>query len=156
MAESTSLPLASMQKRIASFVIDDIVVALLLLAIFYNQLMAIASHLSNVITPESIELFKNEMHQFSVHNLFIIISVKVLYHTFFVWQNGMTVGKYFMKIKVIEWDTGKTPTLFKALLRGVLRIASEALFYLGFFMAYFSPRNQALHDKLTGCVVVDV
>ncbi|HFU77118.1 MAG TPA: RDD family protein [Epsilonproteobacteria bacterium] len=156
MAESTFLPLASMKKRISSFVIDDIVVALLLLAIFYNQLMAIASHLPSVITPESIEVFKNEMNQFSVNNLLLIIALKVLYHTFFVWQNGMTLGKYFMKIKVIELEANAKPTLFKAFFRAVVRVGSEVLFYLGFLMAFFSPLNQTLHDKLSGCVVVDV
>ena len=156
MTQNSSLSLASVQKRISSFVIDDIVIALLLLAIFYNQLMDIASHLPTVITPESIEVFKNEMHQFSVNNLILIIVLKVLYHTFFVWQNGMTVGKYVMKIKVVELETNQKPTFLKALFRAVMRVGSEVLFYLGFLMAFFSPLKQTLHDKLSGCVVIDV
>ena len=155
MSESTSLPIASTKKRVSAFVIDDLVIALLLLVIFYDQLMVIASHLPTVITPESIEVFKEEMNQFSVNNLLLIISLKVLYHTFFVWQNGMTLGKYFMKVKVVEFDTSRHPTLSKALLRAALRIVSEAFFYLGFLLAFFTPLKQTLHDKLSGCVVVD-
>ena len=156
MSDSTSYPIASTQKRISAFVIDDIVIALLLLAIFYNQLLEIGSHLPTVITPESIEVFKNEMNQFAVNNLLLIIALKIMYHTFFVWQNGMTLGKYFMKIKVVELGTSQHPIFAKALLRALLRIVSEVLFYLGFLLAFFLPLKQTLHDKLSGCVVVDV
>jgi len=155
MSESTSLPIASTKKRVSAFVIDDLVIALLLLVIFYDQLMVIASHLPTVITPESIEVFKEEMNQFSVNNLLLIVALKVLYHTFFVWQNGMTLGKYFMKVKVVELDTSRHPAPSKALLRAALRIVSEAFFYLGFLLAFFTPLKQTLHDKLSGCVVVD-
>ena len=155
MSKSITLPIASTKKRLSAFVIDDLIIALLLLIIFYNQLLAIVSHLPTVITSESIVVFKEEMNQFSVNNLLLIIALKVLYHTFFVWQNGMTLGKYFMKIRVIELETEVTPTLSKALLRSTLRIASEAFFYLGFLMAFFTPLKQTLHDKLSGCVVVD-
>jgi uncharacterized RDD family membrane protein YckC len=155
MSDSVSYPIASTQKRISAFVIDDIVIALLLLIIFYNQLLEIASHLPTVITPESVKVFKNEMNQFSVNNLLLIIALKVVYHTFFVWQNGMTLGKYFMKIKVVELETERQPNLAKALLRALLRIVSEVFFYLGFLLAFFLPLKQTLHDKLSGCVVVD-
>ena len=150
------LAVTSTQKRMMAFIIDDLVIALLLLAIFYNQLLEIASHLPIDITPESIENFKNEMNTFSVNNLLLIIALKVLYHTIFIWQNGMTLGKYFMKIKVIELKTRQIPTLFKSLIRALLRIVSEIVFYLGFILAFFLPMRQTLHDKLSDCVVVDV
>jgi len=150
------LAIASTQKRMMAFVIDDMVIALLLLVIFYNQLVDIASHLPTVITPESIDIFKNEMNNFSVNNLLLIVALKVLYHTFFIWQNGMTLGKYFMQIRVIELKTKQIPTLSKSLMRALLRIVSEAVFYLGFILAFFLPLKQTLHDKLSDCVVIDV
>ena len=153
---SYSLPITSTKKRTFAFVIDDIVIALLLFIIFYEQLMTITSHLPTIITEESIEVFKQEMNQFSVHNLILIITLKVLYHTFFIWQNGMTLGKYLMKIKAISLDNGENLTLYKAFLRASFRIVSEVLFYLGFLLAFFLPLKQTLHDKLTHCVVIDV
>lgn len=155
MLETTSLPIATTQKRMLAFVIDDIVVVLLLLSIFYDQLMVIASHMPTVLTEEALNTFQEEINQFSADNLLIVVSLKVLYHTIFVWQNGMTLGKYIMKIKVIELDTLHTPTLLKALFRALLRIGSEVVFYLGFLLAFFSPLKQTLHDKLTNCVVID-
>lgn len=150
-------PVASTQKRMLSFVIDDLMIAFLLLAIYYEQLIEIASPLSGTMTAESMELFQNAMQQFSVNNLLFILTLKVLYHTIFIWQNGMTLGKYFMKIRVIslEADTQQNLTFSKSFLRALLRIVSEVVFYLGFLLAFFLPLNQTLHDKLSHSVVVD-
>jgi len=153
---NSNLPIASMQKRVTAFMIDDLVIVLFLLAIFYTQLLEIASHLPTPITSESIEVFKNEMNTFSANNLIFIFALKVMYHTFFVWQNGMTLGKYFTKIKVVEIDTMQKPTLIKSFLRALVRIVSEAFFYLGFLVSFFLPLKQTLHDKLSKCVVIDV
>jgi len=155
MAESTSLPIATSRKRISAFVIDDLIIALLFLIIFYDQLMVIASHLPTVLTEEAIEVFKQEMHQFSVDNLLIMLSIKILYHTVPVWQNGTTLGKYIMKIRVIDLKAGARPSLIQAFLRASLRIGSEVFFYLGFIMAFMMPLKQTFHDKFSNCVVID-
>jgi uncharacterized RDD family membrane protein YckC len=155
MYENSTLSIASTQKRITAFIIDDIVIALLILIIFFGQLSEIASHLPSVLTEESIEAFKVELNQFSVNNLLFIIALKIVYHTFFIWQNGMTLGKYFMKIKVVDLKTKMTLTLPKALLRASLRIVSEVFFYLGFLLAFFLPLKQTLHDKLSESVVIN-
>jgi len=155
MAESTSLPIASIQKRISAFVIDDITVALFFLIIFYDQLLAIASHTSGMMSAEEITLIQAQLRQFSVDNLLVMLSIKILYHTVPVWQNGITLGKYIMKIRVIDLKTGARPSLIQAFLRALLRIGSEIFFYLGFIMALMMPLKQTFHDKLSNCVVVD-
>ena len=155
MSEDTQFSIASIQKRMSAFVIDDIVIALLLYVIFYDQLLMIGSHLPTVITPESIEAFKQEINQFFIHNILLILSLKIVYHSLFVWQNGMTLGKYIVKIKVVELKRVETPSLPMAILRASLRIVSEAFFYLGFILAFFLPLKQTLHDKISGCVVID-
>ncbi len=155
MAESTSLPIASIQKRISAFVIDDIMVALFFLIIFYDQLLAIASHTSGMMSAEEITLIQAQLRQFSVDNLLIMLSIKVLYHAIPVWQNGMTLGKYIMKIRVVDLKTGDRPSFVQAFLRALLRIGSEIFFYLGFMMAFMMPLNQTFHDKFSNCVVID-
>ncbi len=136
--EQIALP----KKRVGAFVIDDLVISFLFLAIFWSQIASLR-------TIEEINLFMTE-------NFLIIVSIKILYHTFFVWQSGMTLGKYLMKIKVVSLQTDTIPPLHIAAARAALRIVSETFFYLGFAMAFFNPMVQTLHDKLTGCVVVDV
>jgi len=155
MHEETISNIASTQKRTLSFVIDDFVIMFLLIAIFYDQLMLIISHVPTVLTPEALEAFQEEIKHFSADNLLIVLSLKVLYHTVLVWQNGMTLGKYLMKIQVVELGTSMKPTFSKSLLRAILRIGSEVFFYIGFILAFFLPLKQTFHDKLSGCVVVN-
>ncbi|TET87931.1 MAG: RDD family protein [Sulfurovum sp.] len=155
MAESISLPITNVQKRISAFVIDDLMIALFFLIIFYDQLLVIASHTSGMMSAEEITLIQAELRQFSVDNLLVMLSIKILYHTVPVWQNGTTLGKYIMKIRVIDLKTGTRPSLVQAFLRALLRIGSEIFFYLGFIMAFMMPLRQTFHDKLSNCVVVD-
>jgi uncharacterized RDD family membrane protein YckC len=150
MSDSLSLPIASIQKRITSFVIDDMVITLFFIIIFYDQLSSVFSNIT-VVDEAALE----SINTFIAQNLLVVLSIKLIYHTVLVWQNGMTLGKYLMKIKVIDIETGNTPDFQKAFLRASVRIPSEVLFYLGFFMAFFVPLRQTLHDKLSNCVVVN-
>lgn len=150
MSESLSLPIASSQKRIISFVIDDIVITLFFIIIFYDQFSAVFSNIT-VVDEAALE----SVNAFIAQNLLVVLSIKLIYHTVLVWQNGMTLGKYLMKIKVIDLETGNTPVFLKAFLRASIRIPSEVLFYVGFLMAFFVPLKQTLHDKVSNCVVVN-
>lgn len=150
MSESPSSSIASSQKRITSFVIDDIVITLFFIIIFYDQFSAVFSNIT-VVDEAALE----SINAFIAQNLLVVLSIKLIYHTVLVWQNGMTLGKYLMKIKVIDLETGNTPSFQKAFLRASVRIPSEVLFYLGFLMAFFVPLKQTLHDKVSNCVVVN-
>jgi uncharacterized RDD family membrane protein YckC len=150
MSDSLSLPIASLQKRITSFVIDDMVITLFFIIIFYDQFSAVFSNIT-VVDEAALET----INAFITQNILVVLSIKLIYHTVLVWQSGMTLGKYLTKIKVVELETGNTPSFQKAFLRAAVRIPSEVLFYLGFLMAFFVPLRQTLHDKLSNCVVVN-
>jgi len=152
MEVNNSLPIASMQKRISSFVIDDIVVSLFFLIIFYDQIASLltAAQANGEVNTATIEI----MNSFLAENIIIVFAIKVIYHTVLVWQNGMTIGKYVVKIKVISLHTEQRPTFQQAFLRASLRLISDTFFYLGYIMAFFTPMRQTLHDKFSQCVVV--
>jgi uncharacterized RDD family membrane protein YckC len=150
MTESNYLPIASMQKRISAFVIDDLIITIFFMIIFYD-------HISNMfanITKIDQTTFE-QMNMFISENILIVFAIKVLYHAVLVWQNGMTIGKYIVKIKVINLNSEQRPSFIQAFLRASIRLISEAFMYLGFIMAFFMPLRQTLHDKLSNCVVVD-
>lgn len=151
MSEPLSSSIASNQKRVAAFVIDDLVISMFFFMIFYDQFSALFSNITVVD-----EAVLASINAFLAQNLVVLLAIKVIYHTVFIWQSGMTLGKYLMKIKVIDMQTGDIPGFSKAFLRASVRIPSEVLFYLGFLMAFFVPLKQTLHDKLSNCVVVDV
>ncbi len=134
--------IAPIRKRILSFMIDDIVLSLFVLVIFYDKLTDITD--------------METMSAFMADNFLAIMLVKVSYHWILVWQNGMTMGNYIMKIKVIDESSGERLNAFMALNRSMLRILSESIFYIGFLFAFFSSKAQTFHDKFTNAVVVDV
>ena len=145
-----SFNIASTKRRLSSFVIDDLVVTTFFIIIFFDQLSKL---FGNVTVIDDVLIIN--INKFISANIWILLSIKVLYHSILISQNGMTVGKYFMKIKVIDLDTSNIPTFQKSLIRAVVRIPSESVLYLGFALAFFTPLKQTLHDKLSSCIVVD-
>ncbi len=148
MIEQYEFEIASTQKRTVAFFIDDLVIAFLVFGIFYEKLMGLSAIVSLEERINAVQLFLNQ-------SIPIFVAIKLVYHTFFVWQNGKTLGKHLMKIKVIEIFRATHPTFVTAFLRASLRIVSEEIFYVGFIFAFFSPMAQTLHDKLSKCVVVN-
>ncbi len=151
MTESRSIPIASMQKRITAFVIDDLIISMFFMIIFYDQISNLFSNITE-IDQATLE----QMNMFIAENILIVFAIKVLYHTVLIWQNGMTIGKYVVKIKVIDLNSEQRPSFQQAFLRASVRLISEALLYVGFIMAFFTPLRQTLHDKFSNCVVIDV
>ncbi len=145
-----SLPIAANSKRIWSFVIDDMVINLFLMIIFSSQMTALMSGITEV-NEESIAL----VNQFIMDNIAVVLAIKVLYHALLIWQSGMTLGKYIMKIKAVDMFSGERLSFTQALWRASVRLISEMFFYVGFLFAFFSPLHQTLHDKLSNCVVID-
>jgi len=141
--------ISTLGKRGTAYFIDDMIVSILLFIIFYNQLVNIYQQVQNSMNFEPLVAYLQE-------NTLIFILLRIIYQTFFVWQNGMTLGKMIMKIKIIEMDSGNTPSFGVAFLRASIRIVSESIFYIGYIMAFFNPMVQTLHDKLAKTVVVDV
>jgi len=148
------MELASNQKRITAFVIDDLIISIFFMIIFYEQISSLlmATGSSGEITETTL----NTVNSFLADNLIIVFAIKVLYHTILVWQNGMTIGKYIAKIKVISIYTEQRPSFQQAFLRASVRLISDTFFYLGYLMAFFTKNRQTLHDKLSNCVVVYV
>jgi len=135
--------IVSIGKRMSAFMIDDIVVTILLFIIFFNQLMSIDMQ-------EPLQLVS-----FLETNGIYFILLRFLYHTYFTWQSGQTLGKMLVKIRVVEMQSGRIPSFQVAVLRSGFRVVSESVFYLGYIVAYFTPLVQTLHDKLSNTVVVD-
>ena len=145
--------ISTISKRTLSFIIDDIVVGIFLIIIFYDQISALGVEASKY---QDIEDIKAIVDNFVINAIPIVLAIKVLYHSLLVWQSGMTIGKYILKIKVIDINSSQTPSFIQAVFRGVMRIVSEMPFYLGFLLAFMTPKRQTFHDKVSNCVVVDV
>ena len=139
---SAGLELASIQKRAFAFFIDELILSFLFLIIIYEQVAAISE-------PDAIVDLINSF-------TFEYLLIKIVYQTFFVYQYSATLGKIFMKIQIVDAETMEKPIFGSALNRGVFRIISELIFYLGFVWAFYSQNRQGWHDKTARTLVVNV
>ena len=87
---------------------------------------------------------------------YLIMLIKVVYQSFFVWYYGATLGKLAVKIRVIDFNHFGKVTLFQSFLRAVVRLLSEFVFYIGFLLSYYTQSKQTLHDKISKTLVVNV
>ena len=80
---------------------------------------------------------------------------RFLYFAF--WESSSycaTPGARACHLQVFDEVTGDPPTFSQASLRSVCRFFSAALFGLGWLPVFLHPKRRALHDILSGCVVV--
>ncbi len=64
-----------------------------------------------------------------------------------------TFGKSLLGIQVTDLDGNRT-SFVRSLLRNIAKIISAIPLYIGFLLAAFTGRKQALHDMITSCLVV--
>lgn len=139
--ESENITLAPLQKRGLAYIIDEILISVLFMFIYLDQIP------HNVSTEEMID---------AINSMFgYVVVLKVVYQTFFIWMYGATLGRIAMKIRVISTDDLENPSLLLALSRSAFRIISESIFYLGFIWAYLNPKRETWHDKVANTLVVN-
>lgn len=139
--ERENITLAQFPKRFFAYFIDEILVSFLFVMIYIG----------------SIEDSNNVEETISMINglvLYIMI-LKVVYQTFFVWMYGATLGKIFMKIKVVSINDLENPAIIYSLNRAIVRIISESVFYIGFIWAFMNPKKETWHDKAGRTLVVN-
>ncbi len=141
---SNNLQLASMRSRAFAFVIDDLLVTAIIMIIFWESIAALSSDMEAMMF-----LMKTDL-------VMPLIALKVIYHTFFVWYYGATVGKIIAKIRVIDVNSWGKVSLFSSFLRSIGRIFSEMFFYAGFLIGFFNEGRKTFHDITGKTLVVNV
>jgi len=140
---SSDLQLATLRSRAMAFVIDDLIVTFIIMVIFWDNIIA-ASYDMNLM-----------MQLIKVDLVMPLIFLKVIYHTFFVWYYGATIGKLVTKIRVIDANHWGRVSIFSSLLRAVGRIFSEMFFYVGFLIGFFNDGRKTFHDFTGKTLVVN-
>jgi len=141
---STDLQLASMRSRAFAYVIDDLLVTIIIMAIFWDNIVSVSHDMDAMMY-----LMKTDL-------VMPLIILKVIYQTFFVWYYGATVGKIVAKIRVIDANHWGRVSIFSAFLRAVGRIFSEMFFYIGFLIGFFNEGRKTFHDITGRTLVVNV
>lgn len=88
----------------------------------------------------------------------MILTVPLLigYEVFFMSNKDYrgTLGMKAMGLEICDLE-GKPLSPEKALIRSLMSIASGLFLFAGYFMAFFNPKQQTLHDLVAGTVVVN-
>ena len=140
---SSNLQLASMRSRALAYLIDDLLVTIIIMMIFWESISAVSEDMDAMMY-----LLKTEL-------VTPLIILKILYHTFFVWYFGATIGKIVVKIRVIDANSWGRVSMFSSFLRAVGRIFSEMFFYIGFLIGFFNDGRKTFHDFTGKTLVVN-
>lgn len=138
---SNNLQLASMRSRALAYIIDDLLVTIIIMMIFWGSISAVSHDMDAMMYLLKAELVTP------------LIILKIIYHTFFVWYFGATIGKIVVKIRVIDANEWGRVSMFSSFLRAVGRIFSEMFFYVGFLIGFFNDGKKTFHD-ITGKTLV--
>lgn len=88
---------------------------------------------------------------------FVMLLILVLSWLYFALMEssakGATLGKLALGLRVTDLN-GNRVSFARASGRYFGKILSGIIFYIGFIMAAFTQQKQALHDMLSGCLVV--
>jgi len=137
-----NLQLASMPSRIIAFIIDDLLISLVFVLLFWDQITSSDGQLINMLIIISEHVIQ-------------VLLLKFVYQSFFVWYYGATIGKIVTKIKVIDYNHFGRVSLTTSLIRSMTRIFSEYIVYIGFIIGFFTDGRQTLHDKISRTLVVN-
>lgn len=135
------LVLASRQKRIFAYAIDELILSVIWLGVIWDSFTGLTS------IEDKIVLINAYILEF--------MALKVIYHTFFVMQYAASPGKIIMKIRILELGSSSTPSFFCSANRAFVRVFSEMFFYAGFVWGLLDPIRQTWHDKTARTVIVD-
>jgi uncharacterized RDD family membrane protein YckC len=141
---SNNLQLATMRSRAFAYVIDDLLVTVIIMIIFWENIIALSDNMEAMMF-----LIKTDL-------VLPLIALKIIYQTFFIWYYGATIGKIVAKIRVIDSNSWSRVSLFSSLLRAVGRIFSEMFFYVGFLIGFFNDGRKTFHDITGKTLVVNV
>ncbi len=135
------LELAPLGRRTVAYAIDDILISMLFVFLLWEPI-------SMAQSAEEIAAVVNSVW-------LLMAMAQIIYHTWFVWQYGASLGKIARKMQVVEAASLSRPRFIVAFNRAIFRVISGMVLYLGFVWAFFDPLRQTWHDKIASTLVVD-
>jgi len=136
--------------RFLAYIIDGIVLSIFYVPIFFLFFAPPAGFAAISNDMDALLAFYSGLTGYWL----ILILIQVLY--FAGMQSSKyqaTLGKMAIGVIVID-ENGNRITMGKGIGRFFAKILSGLIMYIGFIMAGFDSRKQALHDKLAGTYVI--
>ncbi|MFM9837335.1 MAG: RDD family protein [Cyclobacteriaceae bacterium] len=143
--------------RFVAIIIDGIIIGVLQFVVIAPILAAIgigiSSGASAIDSEDPTAMIAKAMAIFSTVGLIGQV-VNILYFTLMESSKYQaTIGKLALGLIVTDVNGGKLDFV-KALIRNVSKIVSGIILLIGYIMAAFTEKKQALHDIIAGTLVV--
>jgi uncharacterized RDD family membrane protein YckC len=146
--------------RLVAVIIDGVLIS----AVQFIAIMPIlgifgiglASDLQNLDSADQAEALSmaSEIIAMAGISQFIFFTIQTLYFALMESSNYQaTIGKMVLGLKVTDVNDGKLDFI-KALVRNLSKIISGMILLIGYIMAGFTEKKQALHDMIAGTLVV--
>lgn len=157
MEQTTAVTYAGFWKRFVAYIIDDLIlsaagfmVVLMIGAFFGLSFLSLFSGDSEstaaIIAAASVAIVMAGLSFAIIGWLYYALMEASI--------NQGTLGKMALGIKVTDLE-GNRISFGKATGRYFGKIVSGMILYIGFIMAGFTEKKQALHDIMAGCLVVN-
>lgn len=153
--EPTSVQYAGFWKRFLAYVID----AILLSVVYFVVLVPVIGLFGlGAMTQAEDPAAAEGMIMATVGAYFVVVVLLMIagWLYFALMESSSkqaTLGKLALSIKVTDVN-GSRISFAKATGRYFGKIVSGMILYIGFLMAGFTEKKQALHDIMAGCLVV--
>jgi uncharacterized RDD family membrane protein YckC len=148
---------AGFWRRFGAYIVDSIILTIGLgIILFVLSMVGIPIVDTAEYAAETGDLSVSAEADFNLNPVagIIIFLVTVLY--FPVLESSSlqaSIGKLALGIKVTDMQ-GNRIGFGRALGRNLAKIISAIILYIGFIMAGFTQKKQALHDMIAGCLVI--
>ena len=161
-SSQNELNYAGFWLRLAAYIIDGFIIGVISLIIAIPSILIIASMaigLDNISDPKDLLADGNLLKLGVIVGIIILISLLSLVTTWLYYalfessKQGGTLGKMAVNIKVVTYD-GERVSFGRATGRYFARIITNMTLLVGYIMAGFTEKKQALHDILANCIVV--
>lgn len=151
---------AGFLRRLAAFIVDSFILGIAMYALIFLMLIVLGFGIGGIATmfdsSTGGSLPDGPLLWVFVIGFYVLpILMQGAYHIVFTgsaWQ--ATPGKRLLGIKVVDND-GRRISLGRSTGRWFAAALSYLTFYIGFLMAAFTDRKQALHDMIASTRVVD-
>lgn len=170
-----NIKIAPLSLRIASYLIDIIVLSLVI-TIFFSQ----ADQERLVVAKETIErtysmqserinlghtpdnsamleemrVASKQAFETMLLYMAIYIGLEIVYYFICVYYFGATFGQIIVRIRVVDSRRFDKPPLQVCMKRALTKCIFGAVLYFGFIMAFLDRFYRALHDRMSNTIVV--
>jgi len=152
-AQPPVMSYAGFWKRFVAYLIDQIVISIIAMIIILPALGVLGLSLwSQEFDPSEGFIFAIIGAYFMT--IMLIVVAEWLYFALFESTKGATLGK--MALGIIVTDLrGNRISFGRATGRYFGKLISGLIFCIGYIMAAFTQQKQALHDIMSGCLVIN-